>query len=106
MQAAPLPRGPTLRTPPLGINSTALKWEAPVTVETRAAAAGLLAQLVQLPHLRAAASDRLAAPRLAALVLTTMQQLAAAAGEAWVVTVAPCSCAWWNFTTPSKVLQK
>lgn len=50
-------------------------------VETRAAAAGLLAQLVQLPHLREAATDRLAASRLAALINATMQQLATAPGE-------------------------
>lgn len=45
---------------------------------TRSAAAGLLAQLVQLPQLRQAASDRLATPRLAGLLNTTMQQLAEA----------------------------
>lgn len=73
--------GPALRAQPLSINSTLMKWEAPVPLETRAAAAGLLAQLVQLPHLREAASDRLAASRLAALINSTMQQLAAAPGE-------------------------
>jgi hypothetical protein len=41
----------------------------------------LLAQLVQLPELREAASDRLAASRLAALLNNTMQQLAEASGK-------------------------
>jgi hypothetical protein len=48
---------------------------------TRTAAAGLLAQLVQLPAWRAVAADRLATPRLAVLLNTTMQQLADAPGE-------------------------
>jgi hypothetical protein len=67
-----------------------------VPVETRAAAAGLLAQLVQLPHLRQAASDRLAASRLAALVNTTMQQLAAAPGEGFAEPQAG-RCGWYQW---------
>jgi hypothetical protein len=77
------PCGPALRSPSLSTNSTALKWEGPVSSATRSAAAGLLAQLVQLPGLREAASDRLAASRLAALLNTTMQQLAAASGKGY-----------------------
>lgn len=72
---------PALRSPPLSTNSTALKWETPVPDATRAAAAGLLAQLVQLPAWCAVASDRLATPRLVALLNSTMQKLSEAAGE-------------------------
>jgi hypothetical protein len=75
------PASPDLRSPPLSTNSTALKWEAPVPDATRAAAAGLLAQMVQLPVWRVLACDRLATPRLAALLNSTMQKLADAPGE-------------------------
>lgn len=72
---------PALHLPPLSTNSTALKWEAPVSEATRTAAAGLLVQLLQLPNLQRAVSDRLAASRLSTLLNSSMQELGEAAGD-------------------------
>lgn len=72
--------GPHLCQPPLSTNSTALKWQGPVPQATRAAAAGLLAELVMLPQLAVAASARLAASRLATLLTGALQHLAEAGG--------------------------
>jgi hypothetical protein len=77
-----IPNTPTLRSPPLSTNSTALKWDTPMpSIPARVAAASLLAQLVQLPALREAASDRLAASRLTVLLNSLSQQLLEARGE-------------------------
>lgn len=71
---------PFLRSPPLSSNATALKWAGPVPDATRTAVAGLLAQLVLLPHMAQAASDRLATPRLVTLLTQCMQHLTETSG--------------------------
>lgn len=71
---------PAVLQPPLSSNSTALKWEGPVPQSTHAAVAGLLAELLMLPMLREAASSRLAASRLAVLLVEAINRLDEAAG--------------------------
>ena len=56
-------------------NSTGLKWDGPVPDATRSAVASVLAELVLLPELCAAENDRLAVPRLTALMQGVFKQL-------------------------------
>eukprot|EP00775_Hariotina_reticulata_P005823 gene5823-6064_t len=73
---------PQLRHPVLGLNSTALKWDGLAPEATRAAVAGLLSQLVLLPGLCEAISQRLGASRLSALLVAVFGRLEASSGKA------------------------
>eukprot|EP00878_Enallax_costatus_P005378 GHUV01005647.1.p1 GENE.GHUV01005647.1~~GHUV01005647.1.p1 ORF type:complete len:329 (+),score=61.94 GHUV01005647.1:1-987(+) len=66
----PQPKGPLLCK-----NSTGLKWDGPVLDTTRSAVASVLAELVLLPELCAAVNDRLAVPRLTALMQGVFKQI-------------------------------
>ncbi|WIA30746.1 hypothetical protein OEZ86_000812 [Tetradesmus obliquus] len=77
--AGEAPELPQPTQPLLCKNSTALKWQGPVPDATRAAVAGVLSELVQLPQLCRAVHDRLGASRLSAL-LAAMKAIAEGGG--------------------------
>lgn len=79
-QPAEVVEVPQLRHPVLGQNSTALKWDGLAPEATRAAVAGLLSQLVLLPAICEAISQRLGASRLSALLVAVFGRLEASSG--------------------------
>ncbi|WIA10702.1 hypothetical protein OEZ85_010881 [Tetradesmus obliquus] len=78
--AGEAPELPQPTQPLLCKNSTALKWQGPVPDATRAAVAGVLSELVQLPQLCRAVHDRLGASRLSALLAAAMKAIAEGGG--------------------------
>lgn len=74
-QLPPKPQAPPLYPgPPLSESSVALKWEGPVSTNTRAAVAGCLWVLAQAPEACAMMRPRLAASRLAVLVAGALEE--------------------------------